>query len=554
MQLLAPRPERAVARLAVTGRPLSHNAAFAARVGSLDLSERHSLGEAIGRRRLSSFARLRPDGQGVALVGTFVPHALLARYDDETRAHRTQSEHEALCIASSPESYTGRMHEVLSVYGLSPRQCDVVAALVATGSVRRAARVACVDYEGARTAVAAARDKMGMANIVHLIDQVAHLALGLQPPVDAEDSDIAHAIGLTARQYAIAASFAVQPTREAVAAALGLSETVVLRQLKDIYLILGVNSAGEMARVLREVRTASLYLAPGASEGPLGPPTRYVQRADGTRIGYSDYGPADAPPVFILHSTICARHPPTRLVAALHDAGYRTLAIDRPGFGDSDASPGPDPNAAAAADFASVCADLGIGRCDIVARGSGQAAVTLGSRHPGLVRRAVLVNPTPAAGHTNSDRGPLGAVKRRLLAKPAIAALMVRMLAAYASPVRIRDGMRRSFADSPPDLAAVDDATFVADYLRANMGFAEGRIAGYVAEQQGWATAAPTPPLPGMTGWRMIFGGHFVLHDPVEAEAWWREILPDTPVTLVPEAGQLLAYTHPDKVTRALKE
>ncbi len=388
----SPSPDRSVARLAATGQPLSHNAAFAACVGSLDAEECRALGQAITHRRLASFARVRADGQGVALVGTFVPHALLARHDDETRAHRTQGEREVLCIASSPESYTGRMRAVLSAYGLSPRQSDIVAALVATGSVRRAAQVAQVDFEAARTAVAAARDKMGMANIVHLIDQVALLALGNDAAVEGHDVHLASATGLTPRQYAIAASFAVHPTREHVAAALGLSDAVVLRALKDIYLLLGVNSAGEMARVLREVRMASLYLAPGSSEGPLGPPTRFVARPAGGRIGYSDYGPDDAPPVFILHGTICARHPPTRLVDALRARGYRVLAIDRPGFGDSDPFPAPDPNAAAAADFTTVCAALGIARCDVIARGSGAAAVALAVAAPALVGRAVLVN------------------------------------------------------------------------------------------------------------------------------------------------------------------
>ena len=93
-------------------------------------------------------------------------------------------------------------------------------------------------------------------------------------------------------------------------------------------------------------------------------------RATAASIGYSDFGPADGKPVLILHSTITSRAPPTRLVTALQATGFRPLAIDRPGFGDTDAGGSPaDPYLLAAHDVAAVCAALGIERLDVVARG-----------------------------------------------------------------------------------------------------------------------------------------------------------------------------------------
>ena len=90
----------------------------------------------------------------------------------------------------------------------------------------------------------------------------------------------------------------------------------------------------------------------------------------GRIIGYSDFGPAGGRPVLILHSTITSRPPPTRLVAALRRAGFRPIAIDRPGFGDSAMASADDPYTPASHDAAAVCAALGFERIDVIARGS----------------------------------------------------------------------------------------------------------------------------------------------------------------------------------------
>ena len=47
-------------------------------------------------------------------------------------------------------------------------------------------------------------------------------------------------------------------------------------------------------------------------------------------------------------------------------------------------------------------------------------------------------------------------------------------------------------------------------------------------------------------------GRHFVLHDPTPAIAYWRDRLPDTPIIVEEDAGQLLAYSHPNAVVAAL--
>jgi pimeloyl-ACP methyl ester carboxylesterase/DNA-binding CsgD family transcriptional regulator len=437
-------------------------------------------------------------------------------------------------------------------YALTRRQSDVLRALVEHGAIRMAARALDISYISARNTVAELKLKLGVATVPMMIGLVLELA---PEEFEAADHERQHDIfTLTERQYAIARAIGIVKSRQEIAASLGISEAVVDTELKEIHLILGVRSAGELVRVVagdgfNTVDDEADSLRDHAHTLPAATIDR-----DGRTVAYSDFGPIDGSPVLILHSTITSRPPPTRLVSALQSAGFRPIAIDRPGFGDSDMAASEDPYTPAADDAAAICAALGLGRIDVVARGSGQAAIRLAQVHPGLVGRAVLVNPTPRVDFTTVDRGPLGAVKRSFARRPWAIALMIRALAAYATPQRIYDGMLRSFRESAPDHALLrQDPQFAADYLRATRGFAQGRIAGYVAEQSAWGAGYDVAPIPGMTGWRIVQGEHFILHDPAQAMNYWRERLPDTPIDWVSDAGQMLAYSHAGVVADALR-
>lgn len=435
---------------------------------------------------------------------------------------------------------------VALAYALSPRQTALTHALTVTGSLRAAQRRAGLSYLAARNTLAELKVKFGIAGTPML---VGHLCAVLSDaePARRPRHDL---FDLTERQFRIAAALEAFKDRAEIAEALGLSAAVLDAELKQIYLVLGVNEAGEVVRLV-----AAATAAQDDRDVAHSLPDARLDRPDGRSVSYSDYGPVGGRPVLILHSTICARAPPTRLVEALHRRGFRPLAIDRPGFGQTtpvDAAPG---YIEAASDAAAVAAALGLRRLEVIARGSGAAGVVLAQRQPTLVGRVVLVNPTPHIDRTPVDRGPLGMVKRRFARQPAVIETMIRALAAYANPSRLRAGMIRAYRNSSPDLALVcDDPQFVADYLRATRGFALGSVAGYVAEQSAWARGYDVAPMPGMHDWRIVQARHFLLHDPAAAIADWRERLPNTPVRWVEEAGSMLAYSHPETVVDALTD
>jgi pimeloyl-ACP methyl ester carboxylesterase/DNA-binding CsgD family transcriptional regulator len=422
--------------------------------------------------------------------------------------------------------------------------------LIDHGDLPTAAAATRISYTSARNTLNEIKRKIGVDTIPMLIGQTLDLMFerGTGP------SSLWHDVfDLTDRQFAIARSVSTAASRGEIARSLGVSDAVINAELKEIHLILGVRSSGEVARIVAQAMEPAD--PDDADQAGHTLPMAQVQ-VQGRQIGYSDFGPAGAPPVLILHSTVTARAPPTRLVQALQQAGFRVLAVDRPGFGDSD--PAPDRashQAVAAADIEHLCRHLGIARLDVVARGSGHAGVLLARALPHRVDRLVLVNPTPAAAFTQIDQGMLGMVKRRFVRHPPAIDLTIRTAARFATATRLRNGMLRSFRASPADLRlATDDPQFVADYLRAVRDFARGRVEGYVTEQAAWAqgediAAAPAPP-----NWCIMQASGFLLHEPAAAIAYYQPRLPGIAVNRVDDAGQMLAYSHPEKVVDALRQ
>lgn len=63
-------------------------------------------------------------------------------------------------------------------------------------------------------------------------------------------------------------------------------------------------------------------------------PTHWIDLPD-ARLAVDDSGPRDGSPVLLVHSAIVNRHAWEPVVPHLHAAGYRTIAYDMRGFGDS---------------------------------------------------------------------------------------------------------------------------------------------------------------------------------------------------------------------------
>jgi len=445
-------------------------------------------------------------------------------------------------------------------FGLTGLQTRVAMATIRCGTIKQAAAQLGISYDTARETLSEAMRRVGVDRLPALVANLASLAFGVLPGGYAADllEDI---WGLSRRQAALAGLIAEGLSRDAAAQRLGVSRATAKKELDRIYDCLGVSSAAALARAVIEAQALSCTTAATRGQVALehdhAEPLRMMPRADGTRIAWSDYGPASGKPVLVVHSSMTSRPVSRALVAALQAAGGRPIAIDRPGFGMSDPFPGMesgrhDPFAVAARDVLSLCRKLRIASLDVVARGGAQHVLALADAAPDLIDRVVLVNPDPHTEEHGRRWGPLGAVKEAYFRNPRLVAIMVRMISAHLTPERVARMMERSFSGSPPDLDAIRDPQIRADYYRAVRMFATGRVAGYVNEQIAMATATHPAPRPEHSRWTILIGEHDSLHDPAEVHAYWQEILPRAEFVEVKAAGRLLAMTEADFVAHTL--
>ncbi|WP_371876802.1 alpha/beta fold hydrolase [Sphingomonas sp. DG1-23] len=445
-------------------------------------------------------------------------------------------------------------------FGLTGLQTRVAMATIRCGTIKQAAAQLDIAYDTARETLSEAMRRVGVDRLPALVASLASLAFGVLPEGYAAGllEDI---WGLSSRQAALASLIAEGLSRDAAAQRLGVSRATAKKELDRIYDCLGVSSAAALARAVIEAQALSCTTA--ATQGQVAlahdhaEPLRMMPRGDGTRIAWSDYGPASGKPVLVVHSSMTSRPVSRALVVALQAAGGRPIAIDRPGFGMSDPfhgmEPGAhDPFAIATRDVVSLCSKLRIPALDVVARGGAQHVLALADAAPELIDRVVLVNPDPHTEDKGRRWGPLGAVKEAYFRNPRLVAMMVRLISAHLTPERVARMMERSFAGSPPDLEAIRDPQVRSDYYRAVRMFATGRVAGYVNEQIAMATATRPAPRPQHCRWTVLIGEHDALHDPADVRAYWQEVLPRAKFVEVMGAGRLLAMTEADLVARAL--
>jgi pimeloyl-ACP methyl ester carboxylesterase len=280
-------------------------------------------------------------------------------------------------------------------------------------------------------------------------------------------------------------------------------------------------------------------------------------REDGGQIAFSDYGPSSGRPVLVLHSSMTTRIVSRSLLRALHRAGFRPIAIDRPGFGLTDPLKGPeaqtDPFTAATGDVLQVLAHLKLRKVDVVSRGAAQFLVALANAAPARLRRVVLVNPGPPYRYSGRSSGPLGVIKDALVGNPGAVRGLAPFLAGQLTYRRLTRMIAQWTRGSPPDERAARDPEFVADFFRSVRMFATGRYEGFLHEQAAIARAGKPPPFDGAANWSILLGASDVLYEPEVVLAYWRELLPRAEFKLVRDGGRFLAMTHPHLVVEELQ-
>jgi pimeloyl-ACP methyl ester carboxylesterase/DNA-binding CsgD family transcriptional regulator len=500
---------------------------------------------------------LARDGAPVAMAYGEASHARTWALPAPVRDALVRNRARVAVVAVCPSRAGEVLARAAAAYGLTPAEARLVTALVQTGDLSAAAEALGVLISTARSTLADVMRKLDVRRQSALISRVATTALGYWPRGASDPALLIDAFGLSERQARIALGVARGLSRKDAGAAAGASESVTKDELERIFEFTGVSSAQMLSRLVTE--TMALGMLAQVSNGELAPPRdaveplRLVPRPSGGMIAVSDYGPRSGRPVCILHSSATTRHASRSFVRALQNAGWRPLAIDRPGFGLSDPAPTPaDPFETAGADMAVVCDALDIETLDIVARGGVYAAMAFAGLAPGRVGAVVALNPdTPAV--QGARPGIIGAMTDAIMLHPDRLALLARIIAGEATSARVARLLRQALVHSPPDLAAFDDLEAIADYQRAVRHFAAGRVDGLIAEQKALVEQPERAPALGQR-WRVLFGAHDPLHRLEYAEAHWRRMLPDAAFARIEDGGRFLYLTHPQAVIAALRD
>ncbi|MEV6395648.1 alpha/beta hydrolase [Streptomyces sp. NPDC051907] len=137
---------------------------------------------------------------------------------------------------------------------------------------------------------------------------------------------------------------------------------------------------------------------------------------NGTSIRYDDQGPADGTPVVLVHGHPFDRSMWAPQTAALTAAGYRVIAADLRGYGESAVVPGVTEFADFARDTAAVLDRVGVERAVVGGLSmGGQIAMEFHRLFPQRVSALVLADTSPVA-ETEEGKAVRNAMADRLLA------------------------------------------------------------------------------------------------------------------------------------------
>lgn len=547
----------ATAALNAEGQVVASDERFQAWFGQ-DAVDAAVAANAASKRTASLERTVASDGAPAAIAYAAGDQVLSWALPVEVKGALEHGSASVVVAAVCPSRATQVLSRTAAAYGMTPAEARLVAALVRAGGLSEAARDLGVRDSTARRTLADAMQKVGVRRQAALVSRVATTELGYWPKGASNPALLIDAFGLSARQARIALAIARGLPRKEAGRLAGASESVTKDEVDRIYQSTGVSSAQMLSRLVTE--TMALGLLTQVSNGELAPaseeaePLRLIPRPTAGMIAVSDYGPAHGRPVFVLHSSSTTRHVSRSFRRTLQSAGYRPIAVDRPGFGVTDMThEGGDPFEAAARDMAVVCDSLRLGQVDIFARGGVYAALAFARDNPIRTGTVVAINPDPPVVNAQQRPGMLAAIADTIVLDPDRVAFLARIVMGEANSARVARLLRQALKTSPPDLRAFEDEAAVNDYQRAVRHFAAGIVDGFIAEQRAFARPVASAAPPRSENWRLLFGAFDPLHASEHSEHHWRTLMPDARCARVPDGGRFLFLTHANQIVSALR-
>lgn len=527
---------------------------FRSWLGTLDAGESLVRPIANGEPRLSMVAQDR-SGRPVAIASGDSRAAAMWPISAEVRAALSAGRARYALIAFRPDN-AGWMRAARA-HGFTRSEARLISALAQQGELRAAAAQSGIAYETARKLVATAMEKAGASRQTDLIRAAMRLAAGdLRTPGNV-DRLFADLFDLTLRQARVARGVASGGTRGEVARAMRISEHAVKSELKIVFVACGVETAVDLTRIVAEIDALAglasacdiVFNIGQASEEPL----RLVPRSWALgQIAVADHGPTSGFPIVIFHVNTMGRAISMRFIAQLQSQGMRPITFDRAGYGLTDYVEG-DPYRTVTHDLADVLDALGCERVLILSRGLASGAVTAAAALPERILGGVLLGPDPPAELDRVRSGMMGAGRALFYDRPWLAQGLARLLSRRTSSESIARLMRESVADSPGDLAALDDPEEMAIIARAGRQCALG-MQGFLNETLTQGGGARAVALLDGGGWTIAYGTQDPLYNFGVAAGHWKATLPGAEIVAVEGGGRFIHLTHGETIAKLCAE
>lgn len=495
------------------------------------------------------------DGGVIAACAAIETLALRWPLSEASRAQLLLPGRRVALLGFAPSRSSDLAQRAAQAFGFTPLEARLAEALLDAPNLNEAAERIGVGRETAREALKKAMRKAGARRSPDLVRRMMDLMSGMGAPIADVEAVLRALFGATPAEAKAAARFAEGMTAREVATALGVKEATVRGQLKAVFAKTGVNKAKDLVRLTVEAGALTAFIE--ASEtvvepvDPEGRP-RVLSLEGGRRVAFVDYGPKGGRPVVVFHGYSTGRILPINFVAMLHRAGYRPMAVQRPGFGLTDPAPTPEVHLATQADdLIAVLTALKLRKVDVMIRdGSTAAGLDFAVRYGDRVGRGLLMNPRAPREIERSQLSLIGAVSRSMLKHPELITPLGEMLRRQTRTDLLTRTVRKSLETAPADKAATEDPLILARVLRDARGMAARTIAGWAAEMAVYAMGWTLPENIGGDRWNILFCDG--LQWPVDIEHW-RKAFPDAPMTFLKDAGFMAYYTHPAEVITALE-
>lgn len=388
-------------------------------------------------------------------------------------------------------------------------------------------------------------------------DEILLIARGLELRVGARAMDeLSRAFALTEAEAAIAHLTAEGMSAAEIAARRRTSVETVRTQIKSLREKTGARSQLELLRLVAGVSSVAEKVDP-LRAGAYGMPRRHslVQLSNGRRIEYVRIGPAEGKPLIVLHAVLFGFRWPRALTEPLVEAGYTLYFPVRPGYGLSSGVAVANDYETEVDDLADFADRLGLESYRIVSQGvSAGVGAALARRHHNRVEGMAAISgylPIDAEEFFADMTGWQRTVLHVARSAPRLMKFTSRLASRMIRRIGAAEFYAKTFSNSRADTGVTRDAESLAlleaslRLLRAQQldGLNNDFPRVVIDWTETWE-ALRTPTL-------QIHGGQKQVFHPERAAAVCaRHDAVD--FALIEDGGQMLAYSHPEKVASLL--